>query len=225
MPSCQSHSFSESERQLSRSPLAHIHTSRPAHQCPGQPTFTISPHPCNAGKQVGVKIWGMSSTVTGLCFLKLNLLSSFALPSSPFCCVLHLCAQSSAHGTPGPTGRSCCSDTTPLLSRVVGVGTATFTQQSRDATTGAAHRGMPRSGWVSGSPTQLCLSGRLFRSKGLGWGSIPACGSSSGNAMGCISRRQQRSGESLQTPGSESGSCRVRGMLAAVSVPSPPHRR
>ena len=65
----------------------------------------------------GVKIWcntGMSSTVTGLHFL-LNLLSSFALPSFPFCRVLHLCAWSPAHGTPGPAGRSHCSDTTSLL--------------------------------------------------------------------------------------------------------------
>lgn len=87
-------------------------------------------------------------------------------------------------------------------SRVAGAGTATFTQQSRDVTARAARRGMPTSGWVGGSPAatqpQGCASwGGYSRSKGSGWGTIPACGSSPGDAEGRVSRRRQRSEEPL----------------------------
>lgn len=91
---------------------------------------------------------------------------------------------------------------------------ATFTQQSRDATARAARRGMPMSSWVGGSlaatQPQCCASrGGHSQSKGSGWGTIPACGSSLGNAQGHISRRQEGSEEPLRTPGSESGHCRA----------------
>lgn len=129
-----------------------------------------------------------SNTVTGLHFL-LNLLSSFALPSFPFCHALHLCAWSPARGTPGPAGRSRCSDTTSLL------------------------WGTPTSSWVGDAPAaaqlQGCASrGRYSWSKASGWGTIPARGSSPGDAEGRASRKRQRSEEPLRTPRSKSGRCR-----------------
>lgn len=118
----------------------------------------------------------MSSTVTGLYFL-LNLLSSFALPSSPSCCVLHFCELFTARRTPGPAGRSHCSATTPLLQG--------WQQQAQRLSPSRAE--MPQLGWWEGDAhvqldqwlscshpvMRLHLSGRLLMEQSVRLGDHP----------------------------------------------------
>lgn len=154
----------------------------------------------------------MSNTVTELHFL-LNILSSFTRSSLPFCHVAPLCMVSSSQD-PWPYKEKLLLGHHITASRTAGEGHRLLPSKAEmpqpELLTGvcphpAGSAGLLQPRSCKAAPLREAIHG----AKVSGWGTLPACGSSLGNAEAQTSRRLQWSEEPLRTPGYKSGHCRL----------------
>lgn len=179
------------------------------------PAFAISPHPRYTGKRTGGKDLGQrwhvqhhnwaALSVKPFVFFRSSLLSllphvaPLCMVPSHHCLDTHCCFESGGNGNGmfHPAKQRC---------------------HCQVCSQGDAHVQLGQ--WLSCShpAARLHLSVTLFRSKGSGWGTIPACGSSLGDVLPEDSSGLKSPCEHLAPKVAAAG---FRGVPAAVPAPSP----